>query len=73
MTENDEKPTLRMWWAELLFFLAVTAVTAYLMALVVSAVFHHAPVIDGGGLLLALVIGLYAARRFRAWGLRRRA
>ncbi|MGW8376591.1 hypothetical protein [Streptomyces sp. ODS28] len=67
----NHSPSLRMWWAELLLFLAVTAVSALGMALAFSAVFHVSPVIDGVGLAVAIGIGLYAARRFRAWGLRR--
>ncbi|MFM9368172.1 hypothetical protein [Streptomyces sp. Da 82-17] len=73
MQAADRKPTTAMWWAEIGVFLGVTALFAVLSSLVVSALFQDSPVIDGGGLIVAGAVGMYASRRFREWGLNRKS
>lgn len=67
----ERRPSLGMWLTEGAVFLGVTVVVAVATGLLVGWAAGRQPVVDGGAVLFATVVGLLAARRFRRWNLQR--
>lgn len=70
--QDDDRPTMRMWLAEIAVFLVASAVTF----IVCLAVIGRPVTLDAGSTALLIAVsagvGVLVSGRFRSWGLRRK-
>jgi hypothetical protein len=71
---DDERPTTKMWLAELAVFAAASAATFFGFLKFLPGPRPVTLEAGASALLIAvsLGVGVFAGNRFRAWGLRRR-